>query len=100
MNKITKENIIKMVADKSNHTIKDTKTFYDALEEVVFEQISSVDESEDIRLKLFEGITLDGKFIHEKEKKNNLTGKVNLVPSHIKPKFNITDTYCKKINNK
>ena len=36
----------------------------------------------------------------EKAKKNNLTGQVSLVESKVKPKFNITRSYCEKLNNK
>ena len=36
----------------------------------------------------------------EKTKKNNLTGKTEFVSSKIKPKFNITRSYCEKLNRK
>ena len=32
--------------------------------------------------------------------KNNLTGKMSFVESKIKPKINITRSYCEKLNNK
>jgi nucleoid DNA-binding protein len=96
--KITKENIIKDIAKKNKDTISNTKDFYNALEEILFNILSSVNEEQDVCIKLFEGINIDGAFIPEKTKKNNLTGKVNIVPSKIKPKFNITRSYCEKLN--
>lgn len=98
--KITKENLIKNIAKQSNKTISDTRDFYNTLEDIIFNTLSSVDEKQDICIKLFEGISLDGTFIPEKAKKNNLTGEVKLVSSKIKPKFNITRSYCEKLNNK
>ena len=50
-------------------------------------------------IKLFEGISLDGIYVSEKTKQNNLTGQLNIVKSKIKPKFNITRSYCEKLNN-
>lgn len=96
----TKENIIKDIAKQTNKTINDTKDFYNALERVIFDSLSSTKENQDVCIRLFEGVSLDGKYSPEKTKKNNLTGKTNLVESKIKPKFNITRSYCEKLNNK
>lgn len=96
----TKENLIREIAKQTNKTIIDTKSFYDALENIIFNNLSSINEEQDICIKLFEGISLDGKYIPEKTKKNNLTGKVGFVDSKIRPKFNITRSYCEKLNNK
>ena len=99
-NKVTKENLIKMIAKQNDKSISDTKDFYNTLENIIFNTLSSVNKEQDVCIKLFEGISLDGTYIGEKTKKNNLTGEVNLVPSKIKPKFNITRTYCEKLNSK
>lgn len=97
---IKKEKLIRDIAKQTNNNIADVKIIYNALESVIFDYISSVDENEDISIKLFEGITLDGKYVSEKTKKNNLTGETHFVQSKIKPKFNITRSYCEKLNNK
>ncbi|MGN1342037.1 MAG: HU family DNA-binding protein [Bacilli bacterium] len=98
--KITKESIIRNIAANSSYTIADVTYFYNALEDFVFDTIHSVDENKDVCIKLFKGINIDGEFIPEKEKKNNLTGKVNLVPAHIKAKCNVTRSYSEKLNDK
>ena len=100
MKVITKDSLIRNIARKSNQKISDTKDFYDTLESIIFNTLSSVNESQDVCIRLFEGISLDGIYIPEKTKKNNLTGEVGLVESKIKPKFNITRSYCEKLNNK
>ena len=98
--KITKENLIKDIAKQTNKTIYDSKIFYNALEDMIFNSLSSVNENNDICIRLFEGISLDGEYVPEKTKRNNLTGKVEFVNSKIKPKFNITRSYCEKLNGK
>ena len=98
--KITKEKIIKRIAKQTNEKTSDVRNFYNALESVIFNTLSSVNDKQDVCIKLFEGISLNGKYIPEKTKKNNLTGQENFVESKIKPKFNITRSYCEKLNDK
>lgn len=97
---ITKESLIRNIAKYTNNNIYDVREIYNALENIIFETLCSVNEEQDICIRLFEGISLDGKYISEKTKRNNLTGKVSFVESKIKPKFNITRNYCEKLNNK
>lgn len=96
----TKENIIREIAKQTKENISDVKIIYNALEDLIFDALSSVDKDNDICIRLFEGVSLDGEYVEEKTKKNNLTGKVGLVGSKIKPKFNITRSYCEKLNSK
>ena len=100
MKVVKKENLIREVAKQTNNNISDIKVIYNALESIIFNMLSSVNENEDVCIRLFEGISLDGTYIPEKTKKNNLTDEVNLVESKIKPKFNITRSYCEKLNGK
>lgn len=100
MKVITKDSLIRNIARNSKQTINNAKDFYDTLESIIFDALSSVDENQDVCIRLFEGISLDGIYIPEKTKKNNLTGEVGLVESKIKPKCNITRSYCEKLNNK
>ena len=94
---ISKKKLIKSV--KNSHTKTVIKYVYSIFENVIFDTLSSVDKKQDVCIKLFEGISLDGKYIPEKTKKNNLTKEINLIGSKIKPKFNITRSYCDKLNN-
>lgn len=98
--KITKENLIRNIAKETNKNINDVRDFYNSLENRIFNTLSSVSVNEDISIRLFEGISLDGIYVSEKTKKNNLTGEVNRVESKIKPRFNVTRSYCEKLNSK
>ena len=99
-NKVTKENIIKSIANQTNKNVTDVKEIYNTFENIIFDTLSSANEEQDVYIKLFEGVVLEGIFVEEHTKKNNLTGKVDLIHSKIKPKFNITRTYCNKLNSK
>lgn len=95
---IFKKKLIKSIRD--SHTKNTIKDIYNLFENCIFESLSLTNKKHDICIKLFEGVNLDGKFIQEEIKTNNLTGETITVASHIKPKFNITRTYREKLNNK
>lgn len=95
---VSKKKLAKSV--RNSHSKRVIKDVYGVLEDIIFDILSSVDKEQDVCIKLFEGISLDGTYVPEKTKKNNLTGETNLVHSKIKPKFNITRSYCEKLNSK
>ena len=95
---ISKRRLIKSIGKA--HTKSTAKAIYNLLEGVIFDYLSSVDREQDVSIRLFEGITLDGTYIPERMMRNNLTGKDSFIESKIKPKFNITRYYCNKLNNK
>lgn len=96
--RFTKENLIKDIAKQTNKNISDVRDIYNALEKDVFDILSSVDEDKDVNIRLFEGISLNGVYVPEMKKTNNLIGKSSLVESKIKPKCSITRSYCEKLN--
>lgn len=98
--KITKENLIRDIAKQSDSNIYDVRNFYNTLENIIFDLLRSAGEEQDVCIKLFEGISLDGAYVPKKTKRNNLTGEINFVESKIKPKFKITRSYCEKLNDK
>lgn len=98
--KITKDKIIKDIAKQTDKNIYEVRNFYNALEYIIFNSLCLTNEERDVCIKLFEGISLNGKYVSEKTKKNNLTGEVSFIESKIKPKFNVTRSYCEKLNNK
>lgn len=95
---ISKKKLIKSI--RNSHTKSVIKNVYNMLENIVFDSLCSVDKKNDVCIKLFEGISIDGKYVPEKTKKNNFTGEIDVIESKIKPKFNVTRSYCGKLNNK
>ena len=95
---ISRKKLIKSI--KNSHTKNVVKDIYNIFENVIFDTLSSVDKKQNVCIKLFEGISLDGKYEPEKTKINNLTGEMSFVGSRIKPKFSITRSYCEKLNDK
>ena len=95
---ISKKRLIKSIRNSNTKSV--IKDIYNSLENIIFNSLSSVNKDQDVCIKLFEGISIDGIYIPEHEKKVNLSGKTYLMESKIKPKFNITKNYCDKLNNR
>ena len=91
--------LIRNIADVCHKDINTIRGIYNALEENIAKLLSSASSESDVSIRLFEGITLDSTFVPEKTKVNNLTGKVITATSKIKPKANITRSYCEKLTN-
>jgi hypothetical protein len=95
---ISKKRLMKSI--KGYHTKSVVKDIYNLLENVIFSSLSTVNEKQDVCIRLFEGVSLDGVYVPEQTKTINLTSKTVFVESKIKPKFNITRSYCEKLNSK
>lgn len=95
----TKDMLVRNIADMCDENMSTIRNIYNLLEQNVAKLLSSADPNTDISIRLFEGITIDSTFIPEKTKINNLTGQVITATSKIKPKANITRSYCEKLTN-
>ena len=99
--KITKDKIIKdKEKNGKTYDIDNIRMIYNDLENNIKKYLSLTTSEKNVKIKLFEGITIQGEYIPEQTKINNLTGKEVTTPNRIKPKVNITRTYCEKLNSK
>ena len=94
----TKEKIIRKVARALGRNVEVVRQIYNTIDDVILDTIGETDQDTDVKIKLFEGITIDSTYIPEKAKMNNLIGEVIQTSSKIKPKFNMTRYYVEKIN--
>lgn len=101
----TKDMLIKDIARECFGDRNVVRSIYETLESRIFELLSSADESNDISIRLFEGISLHSTFVPERDKVNNLRsddshlvpGEVITVKSRIAPTARITRSYQKKL---
>lgn len=95
----TKAEIIKRVAKSIKVRRSLVKKVYNGVEEEITKLLASANNNEDISLRLFDGLSIDSKFLPEKEKVNNLTGETITTLEKIRAKANITKHYCNKLSN-
>ena len=89
--------MVKKISAKTGKSFDTIRKFYNALEDSLYDVLSSANENTDVTVKLCEGISIDSKFVPEKEKMNNLTGEKIKTKEKIKCKANVTRNYCEKL---
>lgn len=96
--KCSKDELIQAVAEISSVKMSVVKIVMKALEDVIILTLKNANFDKDVSIKLFDGFYIDSTYIPNKQKKNNLTGKLIDVASKIKIKTRITRGYIGKIN--
>ena len=93
----TRDDLVNMISGETGVSQNFARSIYDVMEEKVRFMLSQANENEDVKLKLFEGIALECKFIPEKVRKNNLTGEIITAKSKRKVEGKITKNYLEKL---
>jgi nucleoid DNA-binding protein len=93
----TRDDLLNMISNETGVSQNFARSIYDTMEEKIRFMLSQANEREDVKLKLFEGIALECKFIPEKVWKNNLTGEIITAKSKRKIKGKVTKNYCDKL---
>lgn len=93
----TKQMLIREIANECRKDVRTVSTVYNLLEENIKRILSTADQDTDVKIRLFDGISIDGTFIPERTKLNNLTGEFITTKSKIRPKAKITRYYCDKV---
>lgn len=94
----TKRKIISDISNNYGISLFLVRSVYDSIEKSIMDMLEKTNENKDIVIKLFDGITINSKFIPQKEKINNITGKNIITKSKIKPKASISRRFCDKLN--
>lgn len=97
---VTKEQMIKLLAEELNLKTKSIKPIYNSLENKLRYLLSEANENQNVSVRLFEGISFNSQFIPKRQKLDNFTGKKTFYESKIKPKAVITRRYGEKLNQK
>jgi len=78
---MNKTEFIKAVAAETGATQKAVKEMLEAAQNVAYAEMAKCEE-----VKIFDGVTLLGKAVPEREARNPQTGEAVIVPEHIAPK--------------
>lgn len=94
----SKSEIVDNVARCCRVRLNVVEKVFAEIEYFIMERLSDADGSNDVVLKLFDGMSLSASFVPEKEKLNNLTGETITTTSKIAIKANVTKTYKNKVS--
>jgi len=95
---ITKEMIIKQIARREGKKVATVRNLYNAMENIIFDHLSSTTLTEKTNIKLFEGLSLECGYVPEKEVIHPDTKEKTIVPEKIWGKAKLTRNYNRKLN--
>ena len=94
---ITRENMSDMLSEKSGYWKKDIRYLLHCLDEVVFDELSSVDDGEEVVIQVVSGIKVKTTVIPERERVDPRDQKPIIVKSTIKPACKFSQDYRNKL---
>lgn len=94
---ITREDMIKKLSDTSGYYQKDIRILLQCLDEVVFEELSSVVDDEEISIQLVSGIKVKTAIVPERNRVDPRNQKPITVKATVKPACKFSQDYRLKL---
>ena len=98
---LTKRDMIRQIAELSGHKINETELIWDTFEDVIVKYLKYAKEhKKDVEIKIFNGVTINGRFKPEEEKINNIDGEKHIVEDRLTVSSQVSRRFKDKINSK
>lgn len=94
---ITQDTLIKQIAEKEDINVVTVRNIFKSTEDIIFDYLSSTTPSENIILKVLNGISIERKYIDKKKYSRGMFQNHDC-PEHVKVKSTLSKYYSKKLN--
>lgn len=98
MQVISKETLINEVASQEGIQVSAFRQYYETLENIIVDHLSSTTPTNDVKIKLFDGLSVECKYVPQTKMEHPDTRKEIIVPEKIWAKPKITRYFNRKIN--
>ncbi len=96
---ITQDTLMKQIADKENMNVAAVRKLFKSAEDIVFDYLSSTAPSEEINIKLLNGINIKRKYIKKKKYSKGMFQNIDC-PEHVNIKISLSKYYNGQVNQK
>lgn len=96
---ITQDMLMREIADKEDMNIAAVRKLFKSAEDIIFEYLSSTAPSEDINIRLFNGISIKSKYVKKKNYSKGMFQNISC-PEHINVKACLSRYYNKQLNQR
>lgn len=96
---VTREALIKKLAEKSGYYQRDIRQLLHCLDEVVFEAFNEVADEEDVSIQLVQGIKVGCKVVPERSRKDPRTQADIICKPQTKPFVKFSENFREVIQN-
>lgn len=94
---INQDTLIRQIADKEDINVAVVRKLFKSAEDIISDCLSSTAPSEEITIKLFNGISIKRKYIKEEKYSKGMFKNIRC-PEHVKIKVRLSKYYNKQIN--
>ena len=95
----TKEQLIRKIVRDTKVDYLSVKIVYRSLEDLIYQLLEEVNQEQDAEIKLFDGMTVEGKYIPHGKKINNITGNEIEYAARIRPHVKVSRRCSERINH-
>ena len=96
---ITREEMIRKLSDKSGYYQKDIRVLLQCLDEIVFEELSSVTDDKEVSIQLVSGIKVKTAVVPERDRVDPRNQKPITVKATVKPACKFSQDYRLKLQD-
>lgn len=94
---LTKDELIRTLSERTGFYICNCKTFIDAYEEIILDNLKTAIPDENSKMYICHGITLLGEYIPETTAKDPRTGEECVSQEHVRPNIKFTQHFRNKL---
>jgi len=94
---ITREDMVRLLSEKSGYYRKDVRTLLQCMDEVVFEELSKATIDEEVQIQMVTGIKCGVKIVESRERVDPRTQKPIVVGETTKPFAKFSQDYRVKL---
>ena len=94
---ITREQVIKRVAEKANYWQKDVRNVFNALEDVILECFGEITDEEPISIRILQGFAFNGYVVPERERRDPRNNEPIICKPTVKVSAKYSDLFKEKI---
>ena len=95
---VTQDNLIKQIADREDIDVATVRDVFKSAEGIIFDHLSSSLPSEQVKIKLFNGISLEREYVKKRKYSKGMFKNLDC-PEKIKLKAISSKYYSKKVND-
>ena len=94
---ITQDNLIRQIADREDIDVATVRGIFESAESIIFDHLSSTVPSENIIIKLLNGVNVERKFIEKKRYTKGMFQNIEC-PDRVSVKAGFSKYYTKRVN--
>lgn len=96
---INQDTLVKQIADRENINVATVRKLFKTTEDIIYDYLSSISPSEEITVKLWNGISIKRQYIQKRSYSKGMFEDIEC-PEHVTVKARLSKYYIRQVNQK